>query len=93
MLFILPIHYCLDYGRVIGAEVDEAMGYAKFPNSFEEGVRGGVPCIVLAVTARVALRALRTSLEWNFKRQAYMLNVKYSQGGFSDDKVTRSFST
>ena len=56
LLFILPFHYCFDYGRVVGAEVDEAMGYAKFPDSFEEGVGGGVPCIMLAVAARVALR-------------------------------------
>ena len=55
-LFILPFHYCFDYGRVVRAEVDEAVGYAKFPNCFEEGVGGGVPCIVLAFTTRVALR-------------------------------------
>ena len=60
-LFILPFHYCFDYGRVVRAEVDEAVGYAKFPNSFEEGVGCGVPCMELADTARVALRLLQIS--------------------------------
>ena len=55
-LFILSFHYCFDYGGVVGAEVDEAVGYAEFPDSFEEGIGGGVPCIELAVNARVTLR-------------------------------------
>ena len=78
---------------MVGAEVDEAVGYTEFPDSFEEGVGGGVPCIALAVAARVALRPCGHHRSGIFKRQAYMLTVKCSQGGFSNNKVTRSFST
>ena len=53
---------------MVGAEVDEAVGYAKFPDSFEEGVGGGVPCIALAFTARVALR------QWGYYKSGNLID-------------------
>ena len=61
-LLVLPFYYCFDYRRVIGAEIDEAVCYAKFPDGFKEGVRGGVPCMLSAVYVACSCETRRSHM-------------------------------
>lgn len=43
LVFNLAFGNGFDDGGMVGAEIDEAVGHAQFPERFKEGIAGGVP--------------------------------------------------